>query len=441
VKVLLISAYLGRKGLELTSFPLGIAYLLETLKNHECTVFDPNMVERPFIETQKIVEKTEPDVIALSLRNIDTTQSWDAFSYFQQFVSMLRFVRRIRPYAKIVVGGTGFSMFPQEIMMKLSEIDYGVFLEGEYSFPELLERIDHPKRVSGVYFRNNGKVFFTGRSKPIDFDNLPAPPREFPNLDLQKYKEAAFSIGVQTKRGCAFRCAYCTYPFLQGRNIRLRSPRKVVDEIENLINLYDIKRMFFVDTVFNFPLNHAREICREIIKRKLHIKWTAWYREEYINKRFMIKARNSGCDLFEFSPDGGSQGALDTLRKDIRIRDIRKTYELANEVEGTRLVYNFMYNVPGENSKTVADFYKFLFEIVTKCWKRLEYLGLTNIRIYPHTKIHEIALKQGIINEKVDLLTPTFYNPPPNKVAYLPVKWARAPLYKLLRALRLHQKE
>lgn len=437
MKVLLISAYLGRKGRELPSFPLGLAYLSGNLKNHECTVFDPNVVERPFVETQKIIEKIEPDVIALSLRNIDTTQSWDRFSYFQQFVSMLRFVKRIRPDAKIVVGGTGFSVFPQEIMVKLPEIDYGVFLEGEYSFPELLEKMNHPERVSGVYLRNNGKVFFTGRSKSIDFDHLPAPPREFSNLDIRNYKEVAYSIGVQTKRGCAFRCAYCTYPFLEGSKIRLRSPRKVVDEIENLINLYDIEELFFVDTVFNFPPDHAREICREIIKRKLHIKWTAWYREDYINKSFMIEARNSGCDLFEFSPDGGSQEALDILQKDTRIRDIIKTYELANEVEGIRVVYNFMYNVPGENSKTVADFYKFLFEMVAKCWKRLEYVGLTNIRIYPHTKIYQIALKQGIINQKMDLLSPTFYNPPPIDVAYLPVKWARGPLPKLLRALRL----
>jgi len=432
VKVLLIPAYLGRKGRELPSFPLGLAYLLGNINNHECTVFDPNIVERPFVEVQKIIEKTDPDVIALSLRNIDTTQSWDVFSYFQHFVSMLRFVKRIKPDAKVVVGGPGFSIFAQEIMVKLPEIDYGVFLEGEYSFSELLEKMDHPERVSGVYFRNNGKVFFTGRSKPIDFDHLPLPPREFSNLDLQNYKEIAYSIGVQTKRGCAFRCAYCTYPFLQGRNLRLRSPKKVVDEIENLVNLYDVKELFFTDTVFNFPPDHAREICRELTKRKLHIQWRAWFREDFVNKSFMIEARNSGCDVFEFSPDGGSQEALDILQKDIRIQDVIRTCELANAIEGIRVGHNFMYNIPGEDSKTVADFYKFLFRIATKYWKKLDWIGLTNIRIYPHTRIYQIALKEGVISEKTDLLTPTFYNPRPLNTAYLGARWARKPLSKLL---------
>lgn len=409
---------------------------MATLKNHECTVFDPNITERPYVELQKVVEATTPDVIALSLRNIDTTQSWDQFSYFQQFVSMLRIVKQTRPDTKIVVGGTGFSMFPQEIMMKLPEIDYGVFLEGEYSFPALLENLDHPERVSGLYFRNNKKTLFTGRSKPVDFDQLPPPPREFPNLVLQEYKKVAFSIGVQTKRGCAFRCAYCTYPFLQGRNVRRRSPKRVVDEIENLVNFYNVEEIFFVDTVFNFPLNHARKICEEIMNRKLNIKWTAWFREEYINKKFMIEARDAGCHLFEFSPDGGSQEALDVLQKDNTIRDVTKTFEIANEVDDISVVYNFMYNVPSENPKTVEDFYALLLRMMTKCWKKLEYVGLTNIRIYPYTKIYQIALKQGVINEKTDLLAPTFYNPPPMSAAYLPVKWARAPMYRLLKVLR-----
>lgn len=438
MKVLLIQAYLGRRAKrEVLSFPLGLAYLLESLKNHECTVFDPNTVDQPFAETQKIIDKTDPDVIGLSLRNIDTAQSWDVFSYFEAFASMIKLVKRVSPHAKIVVGGPGFSIFPQEIMMKLEEIDYGVFLEGEYSFSRLLEELHHPERVEGIYFRRNGKIFSTGTCKPIDFGKSHAPPREFPELDLKSYKKVAYSIGVQTKRGCAFRCAYCTYPYIQGRNIRMRSPKKVIDEIESLVYMHDVKDFFFADTVFNYPPDHSRKICEGLIQKKLQIKWRAWFREDFINRRFISTARDSGCDVFEFSPDGGSQEALDILRKDIDIQNIIRTYELIQTVNETRFVCNFMYNIPGENVRTVLDFYKFLFRITTRYLKKLHLIGLSNIRIYPHTKMYQIALKQRVINERTDLLTPTFYETPPFNAAYFPGfnKYSLLPMW--MRALSL----
>ena len=434
MRVLLIPAYLGDRGQELPSFPLGIAYLRGRLNNHECTAFDPNTVEHPFAELQKSVDKAEPDVIAFSLRNIDTTQSWDVFSYFQQFVATLKLVKQLKPEAKIVVGGTGFSMFAPEIMTRLPEIDYGIFLEGEYAFSELLEKMDRPERVRGLYFRRDGEVLFTGRREPIDFDRLPAPPREFSGLTVEDYKEVAYSIGIQTKRGCAFRCAYCTYPFLQGRSLRLRSPRRVVDEIENLVGQYDLKELFFVDTVFNYPPDHARQIFREMAKRKIRIQWTAWYREDYITKKLMAEAKTSGCNIFEFSPDGASQSTLNILQKDMRLQDVMKTCELASMIGDVKVGYNFMYNVPGENSRTLVDFHKFLFKITTKYWRNLGWIGLTNIRIYPHTEIYRMALRRGLITSKTDLLKPTFYNPPPLNAAYSWVRWARTPLDRLLRA-------
>jgi len=432
MKVLLIQAYLPRKGKNTPIFPLGLAYICKTLKEHECTLLDPNTVEQPMMAIQKTVEKTDPDVIGISLRNIDTVQSDNVFSYFNSFVSMLKFIDRIRPDAKIVVGGTGFSMFAQEIMEKLREIDYGVFLEGEHSFAELLKNMDHPERVKGIYFRNNGKIFFTGRNEAIDFDLLAPPRREFPGLNLQAYKQGPYpySIGVQTKRGCVFRCAYCTYPFLQGRDIRLRSPKKVVDEIENLVNLYDVKSVYFADPIFNFPLNHARDICEELRKRKMPIKWRAWLREDFVNRRFMIEARNAGCDLFEFSPDGGSQDALDVLQKDLALQDVKRTYELASEIEGVKVCYNFFYQLPGENLGMVTEFYKLLFAIVTKCWKSVERIELNNIRIYPHTRMYQIALNEGFISDKTDLLTPTFYIPHRINTTYL-VKKLAEPCYLL----------
>ncbi len=302
MKVLLIQSPLGKKGGVLSAFPLGLAYLGGALKDVELTVIDPNSEEHPFEKVEKTIAKTNPDIIGLSLRNIDSAISSDVRSYFGSFADLVALVHKNRSDAKIIVGGTGFSIFPEQIMERFPEIDYGLFLEAEYSLPALLQNLDNPQKVPGLYYRKDGKVNFTGKGCPVDFDELDAPPREIEGLNLEWYKKIPHSFGVQTKRGCAFRCAYCTYPYLQGNSCRLRSPKKVVDEIETLVNSYGVDSIFFADTIFNYPFDHAREICLELKKRKLSVKWSAWFKENYVNKQFLFDAhRCRVCLLRVFS--------------------------------------------------------------------------------------------------------------------------------------------
>jgi len=164
LRVLLIQSYLGSKDRAPPAFPLGLAYLSQALKEHECTVLDPNIEEHPFSAIEKTIRKTKPSIIGISLRNIDSA----SFSFLPYFEAMLKFIKKLCPDVKIVVGGTGFSLFSEEIMEKFPEIDYGVFLEGEYSFPALLKNLKHPQQVKGIYFRMGEKICFTGRSQPVD---------------------------------------------------------------------------------------------------------------------------------------------------------------------------------------------------------------------------------------------------------------------------------
>lgn len=422
MKVLLIQAPLCKKGGVLSTFPLGLSYLSGAIKEHEVTILDPNIEKQPFEAAQKTIVKTAPDVIGLSLRNIDTAISSDVFSFFNSFEHLIDIVQKNRSQAKIVIGGTGFSIFPRAIMERFKEIDYGLFLEGEYSFPQLLKNIDKPEKVEGIFFRKNGKVCFSGKGLPVDFDELDAPPRDISGVDLGWYKKIPHSIGVQTKRGCVFRCAYCTYPYLQGRSNRLRSPKKVVDEIEDLVNNLGVEYLFFADTIFNYPFDHARGICTELKKRRLPVKWSAWFKENFVNKRFLLEAQDSGCICFEFSPDGTSQTALNTLQKDVTIQDIKKACEWIGEMEGAKVNYNFLRNVPGESLKSLSSFHKLLPWIVTKNRKQLGFIGFNSIRIYPHTAMYQIALNEGYIKEGQDLIKPTFYDPFPFNAAYFPAK-------------------
>ena len=89
-------------------------------------------------------------------------------------------------------------------------------------------------------------------------------------LALYKLYNTPFSI--QTKRGCALACTYCTYNRIEGRAYRLRSPAAVADEIEDFVKSTGIRTVEIVDSTFNVPLDHAKAVLAEIISRSLKLR-------------------------------------------------------------------------------------------------------------------------------------------------------------------------
>ena len=389
-------------------FPLGLAYVASALGNHEVVCFDINVAQDPFRALTEIVARSKPEVIGLSLRNIDTCQSYDVFSYWPSFVKTVKHLKKCCPSAALVVGGSGFSLFAEEIMKQLPELDFGIYLEGEESFPELLDCLDHPQAVKGVYYRRNGEVLFTGTREFLDFDSISTPRRDI--LDLSPY-EASGRMGVQTKRGCLFDCIYCTYPFLTGHGLRLRSPEKVVEEVEILCHEHGNNEIFFVDNVFNWPLSHAEAVCQELLRRKLNVRWTAYFSERAMTVDFVKLALEAGCVKFSFSPDGCNDAALRTLGKGTRLQQLEATYRLIEGFPGARFGCGIIWNHPQTRWKDLRDLCSFVFQLVRT--KNLAGIYITTMRILPNTRLYKIALMEGRISPDDHLLSPTFYDPFP----------------------------
>ena len=414
LKVLLCQSYLGPKSGQPLVFPLGLSYLASMIKEkHEVFGWDPNVSEDPMKELAALLSKVNPDVVGVSLRNIDSIFSFNKRSYYDPFVSMIRVIRENAPSCILVVGGYGFSLFAKEIMNRNPAIDIGLVFEGELAFAELLENLDHPENVKNLIIRKGGKPLFTGRREWANFNLLPFPSREF--FDIEKYLQAPYSFGVNTSRGCGYDCIFCPIKDVMGVSLRLRSPEKVVDEIEVLVNDFGVTSFNFADELF-LPLTHSRGICREIIKRKLDITWQAAFHPLFINKPFMEEALKAGCTLFDFSPDGASNNALRFLGKNYSIDYVDKTVALASKMEGANVAYSFLYDLPKYNDDHVKGLMRLIPKMMIALRSKLLFISLTKLRIYPYTQICKIAMKEGKINAQTDLIYPTFYesNSSPN---------------------------
>jgi anaerobic magnesium-protoporphyrin IX monomethyl ester cyclase len=403
VKVLLIQSWLG--GNEPLVYPIGLASLSAALKGHDVAVFDTNTSTRPFEELQEAVRKHAPDVIGISLRNIDSTNKRTVVFYYQ-FLSRTIDAIKSCSKAKIVIGGSGFSMFSREIMLDEPRIDFGVSREGERAFPLLLANLASPELAPSVYYRKDGELKYTGVGPQVDMNDVSLPDRSF--FPVGRYAATPEAVGVETKRGCALGCVYCIYGYLNGKTLRLREPSSIVDDVERLVNDHALNRFTFVDSVFNIPQTHAEAVCRELIRRGIKATWSAWFNEKGLIREFIELARDAGCRNVILSPDGFSDSALKRLGKNISFNDIMASYELLKSINGFEVSYNFFKNPPGQ---TVRDFIA-LLQFSVKAKKemgRRVHFEFNSMRIEPNTKLFDIAKAEGMIAETENLLYPKYY--------------------------------
>lgn len=403
MRYLLIQSYLGRS--EQPVYPLGIVFLgsvLEQQKEHEVQCLDLNVQIEPYQDLIKTINEFQPEVVGLSLRNIDTTQTRDLFYYYLSFREQVNIIKKQAPNSLLIAGGAGFSLYAERIMQDNPAIDVGIYREGEATLLELSSSLQDLSDVKGLYYRKNGILHFSGERNKMDLALLPQVHWDL--VKLQPYRNHPGCIGVETKRGCCLSCDYCTYPFLDGTMIRKHSSETLIASLKDLSFNHGINNFTFVDSVFNVPRDHASEICNRIIEEQIPLHWVGWFNERHLDKTFVELCIEAGCVEFSFSPDGFSDRTLKKLKKNISTKNIHDTFQLAKSIPTMNVSYNFLANPPGQDTLSFFKLFFFLFKSKFRFKNRLKGFCITNLRIEPNTGIYQRSLKEKVIDEQTDLL-------------------------------------
>lgn len=405
MKVLLVQSYLNSN--DPLVFPLGLASLAAVLSDQQVELIDLNTEKEPYKALKDRLASLAPDVVGISLRNIDSTNKREVTFYYEELGPTVELIKA-NSTAKVVIGGSGFSMFAKEIMSANPKIDYGVYLEGETVFASLLAGLDTPARVPSVYYRENGELKFSGKALANDLNSLALPDRRIISQTpyLENNKDG---LGIETKRGCALNCIYCIYGFLNGKTYRLRAPERVVDDIEEMVVDAGADRFTFVDSIFNVPKEHAEAICRELIERRIAVKWSAWFLEKDFSADFLELIKKAGCDRVIFSPDGFNDQSLKILGKVITKDDILRTFEILRASDGFEVSYNFFKNPPGQSFANFAQMMRFCFRAKKVLGRRVHF-EFSSLRVEPHTKLYDVALTEKVIKDGDNLLYPVYYS-------------------------------
>lgn len=410
MRILLAQSYLGRKGVaDQLVFPIGLSCIATALDaaGHTPKIVDLNIGDDPYGRLRQEILDFQPDAIGVSQRNIDSTMRKAPFVYHTQLYTFLQTCREAAPGVPLIVGGPGFTQSSDTFMHRYA-FDYGVKSEGEETFVQLLNNLNSPQKVLGVYWRDAaGQVHFNGDAYMPEFNQLPFPKRHFVDWDLYRQEEKRrnlfLDIGIESTRGCPRKCAYCNYPTLNGVKLRRKPPGVVVDEIQYLQNTFNIPQFTFTDSRFNENVKHATEICEEILRRGVKMRWVAWLGFRKCSPEFLQLMRDAGCYRIAFSPDGLLQPSLDRMRKEMTTEEIFNTIRAVQKVKGLKASWSFFATPPATTTKeqlAMLGTYAYIHGSLPGRGRMM----LSWVRVEEHTHFEAIAREDGMLPEDIEML-------------------------------------
>ena len=392
--------------------PIALDYLASALKDsgYRVDLLDLCFSTDPFADIRRYFASNSASIVAITLRNTDDT-TFVTRDFFLPKIKGIADCLRECTDATIIIGGSGFSVAPEAIL-EFCGLDLGIWGEGEYALPLLVDRITKGEDYcNGPGLVHQGKKDFH-RNPPtyIDLINTPAPRRD--TVDNRRYYTEGGMGSIETKRGCPKKCIYCADPLGKGSKLRLRSPSGVADEIEALLGM-GIEHIHVCDSEFNYSYEHARSICSEIIDRGLgsRLRWYAYCSPVPFDEDLARLFLKSGCAGINFGVDSANDRMLHELGRDFTSEDMSRTAQICHR-SGLVFMYDLLLGGPGETRDS-------LWETI-ESMKRMSphRVGASlGVRIYPETALAKKVLREGHVERNPNLhgerdssfLAPVFY--------------------------------
>ena len=391
MKVLLVSSNVATSPYPV--YPLGMSMVAAAARDagHEVMLFDYLDSGKSLDAFADRIRTFQPNIIGVSIRNIDNVNLVHEERYLNNALLIVERARR-ESDAKIVLGGPAFSILPKRIL-EYTGADYGVVGEGEEVFKQFLnsaEKGEYPPRGTII----SGEASLEGDAIPSAI---------YDRGIIAHYMERGSIASIQTKRGCPLKCVYCSYPALEGGAIRPRNPKRVVDDIETLVNDHGVRYVFFTDNVFNDDQGSYLDVLREMEAREVKVSWSAFLKPSGLTPDIVDLMKRTGVGAAELGTDAACDTALKGQRKPFNWSDVVETNGM---LMGAKIptAHYFMFGGPGETPDTVREGVENLRNL--KCSAAFVFMG---IRILPDTVLRDIAISEGVIGEDEDLFDPVYY--------------------------------
>nr|WP_321403242.1 DegV family protein [uncultured Desulfobacter sp.] len=382
---------------EAVHFPnLGIASIGGNIhERHEVTIIDLIRKRRSLrAYLTKQITKLAPDIVGLS------AMSWQ----WDTCCRIIRLIKRVRPSAKIVVGGYHATLMTREITESPEGklIDFIIQGEGEIPFQRLVEALDGRDKFQDIpsLTYKDGETFVTNPMGELqDLSQLKPPIRDKRRLTWGYHVMNMKAEVLETSRGCTRTCNFCSMKHMYGRTFRTYPIERVIADLDDIYYNKKTHLAFIVDDNLVLDTDRVMRLCDAIIKRgyrRLKLVVQADSLTMATNEEMIKKMAQAGFKSVFLGIENVSKVNLAAAGKGNIVEYSRKAVALCQK-HGLMVIGGLIFGFPDDDEKAIIENYQFLKDINADA----AYCQL--LTPYPKTGMREQLMTQGLITNPQDL--------------------------------------
>ena len=368
MKVLLINVPPGLEAgsnLEpnLTRPPIAYLWIAAILEEHgiEVDIYDALAIGADERKILDYIQKTAPDLVGFTVFTIGV----------YDVIHICRKIKQLSQGIYTLVGGYHMSVSLEEFINEPA-LDFACIGEGDHTILELIDALSGKKElkhINGLVFKKDNKVIKNpNRKLRTDMDNIPVLAYEkiidneyVPWWSIKSSKKQRY-LSTVTGKGCPMNCVWCDIAKTEGVVYRCMSPKRVLKELCYLKYKLGITHLTFDDANFTAHKDRLIEICENIIKEGLGIKWacsSTIVNLDDINVLTLMK--KAGCDVIFYGVESGNEEILNKVKRVTKSK-VKNVVNMTRKA-GIKPHCSFMLGLPGDTKETMDETVNFAIEL------------------------------------------------------------------------------
>ena len=382
--------------------PIGLAYIAGHLDHdrHQVKVLDLMFSDDHLADVESTIQEFQPQMVGLSVRNLSNHSYMNTVWALPISKEVIDRIRSISD-AVIVCGGPAFSILPKECFEFLGP-DLGLAGDAGETFAALTDRLEFGEpeyfNLAGLVYKKDGQTI---QNEGYCTSEFAKPPR-LEDLDMAKYNQAGFGIGILTKLSSFSYPANASQVEINESAWRVIRPiDEVVAEVKSMEEQFGMKKVFFIANGFNLPLDHAKSLCRALTEADVNVRWNTNLAPFNCDGELISVMKEAGCALVMMgNRSGNPYDQEDMAEVTAQLTDVCRMCDEG----GLHYGIGKIFGEPGETRETVEQKLDFLRSINP---------AVANLRVgvslMPGTEVAAIAKKEGLFTDDSELVKPTFY--------------------------------